>query len=210
MREKMPLFEVWVSPVLTQNPDIWNFHHSPTLNIGKLILYFRRPWYAIVSNKTHFFHYVWHERKMAFSELWISPILRQDQNIWNFHSSPTLNNRKLIWYFRRPMLLSQIWLILIISFCLAWERKCFELCILPVPVFYFFSTFWYSKINTWILIKCSCTGCPKKWYLILKLFFKQQNSWCHKSNFFPASLELYNSFDTLFVCFHGLMNNSCR
>ena len=24
---------------------------------------------------------------------------------------------------------------------------------------------------------------------------------------FPASLELYNSFDTLFVCFHGLMNN---
>ena len=27
---------------------------------------------------------------------------------------------------------------------------------------------------------------------------------------FSASLELYNSFDTLFVCFHGLMNNLCR
>ena len=24
---------------------------------------------------------------------------------------------------------------------------------------------------------------------------------------FPASLELYNSFDTIFVCFDGLMNN---
>ena len=27
---------------------------------------------------------------------------------------------------------------------------------------------------------------------------------------FPASLELYNSFDTLLVCFHGLMNNLRR
>ena len=55
MREKMPLFEVWVSLVLTQNRDIWTFHHSPTLNIGKRIGYFRNPWYAIVSNMTHFF-----------------------------------------------------------------------------------------------------------------------------------------------------------
>ena len=30
-------FEVWVLPVLRQNPDIWNFHRSLTLNIGKLI-----------------------------------------------------------------------------------------------------------------------------------------------------------------------------
>ena len=29
----MSFFEVWVSPVLMQNPDIWNFHRSLTLNI---------------------------------------------------------------------------------------------------------------------------------------------------------------------------------
>ena len=27
---------------------------------------------------------------------------------------------------------------------------------------------------------------------------------------FPASLDLYNSFDTLFICFHGLMNNGTK
>ena len=27
---------------------------------------------------------------------------------------------------------------------------------------------------------------------------------------FPASLDLYNSFDTLIILFHGLMNNLCR
>ena len=37
MREKMPFFEVRFSTVLTQNPDIWNFHGSSTLNIDKLI-----------------------------------------------------------------------------------------------------------------------------------------------------------------------------
>ena len=47
--------ELCVSPVLTQNEDIWNFHGSLTLNKGKLIRYFRKPWYAIVSNMTHFF-----------------------------------------------------------------------------------------------------------------------------------------------------------
>ena len=43
-----------------------------------------------------FFHSVWHERKMIFFEPWISPVLRQDQDIWNFYSSLTLNNGKLI------------------------------------------------------------------------------------------------------------------
>ena len=71
---KMPFFEVSVSPVLTQNPDIWNFYRSRTLNTGKIIQYFKSPWYAIVSNITHF-HSVLHERKMALFKLWISPVL---------------------------------------------------------------------------------------------------------------------------------------
>ena len=28
MREKMAFFEVWVSRVLMQNPEVWNFHGS--------------------------------------------------------------------------------------------------------------------------------------------------------------------------------------
>ena len=34
---KMPFLKVWVSPVLMQNPDNWNFHGSLTLSDGKLI-----------------------------------------------------------------------------------------------------------------------------------------------------------------------------
>ena len=49
--------------MLMQNQDIWNFHGSLTMNNGKLILCFRNPYYAIVSNMTHFFRSVWHERK---------------------------------------------------------------------------------------------------------------------------------------------------
>ena len=55
MREKMACFELCVSPVLTQNEDIWNVRGSLTLNKGKLIRYFRRSWHAIVSNMTHVF-----------------------------------------------------------------------------------------------------------------------------------------------------------
>ena len=47
MREKMPFFEVWVSTVLMQNPGIWNFNGSLTLNNGKLISYFLSLWYDI-------------------------------------------------------------------------------------------------------------------------------------------------------------------
>ena len=36
MRDKMPLFEVWVAPVVTQNLDIWNFHGSLVLSNGTL------------------------------------------------------------------------------------------------------------------------------------------------------------------------------
>ena len=52
--KNMACFELCVSPVLTQNEDIWNFHGSLTLNIGKLIWYFGSLLYAIVSNMTHF------------------------------------------------------------------------------------------------------------------------------------------------------------
>ena len=34
---RMCFFELWVSPLLTQNADIWNFQGSLTLNNGKLI-----------------------------------------------------------------------------------------------------------------------------------------------------------------------------
>ena len=53
MTEKMTCFELCVSPVLVQNEDIWNFHDLLSLNKGKLIRYFRRSWYAIVSNFDH-------------------------------------------------------------------------------------------------------------------------------------------------------------
>ena len=43
----MPFFEIWVSSVLMQNPGIWNFHGSLTLNNGKLIRYFKSFWYDI-------------------------------------------------------------------------------------------------------------------------------------------------------------------
>ena len=59
-------------------------------------------------------------------------------------------------------------------------------------------------------MKCSCTGCPKKSNLISKLYFEAAKLLKSEILAFSASLELYNSFDTLFVCFHGLMNNLCR
>ena len=79
-----------------------------------------------------------------------------------------------------------------------------------VPVFYFSSIFWYSKIYTWILIKCSCSGCPKKLYQVLKLYFEVAKLLMSEILAFPASLELYNSSDILLVCFHGLINNLYR
>ena len=96
--KKMTFFELCVSSVLTQNEDIWNFHGSLTLHNGKLIWYSRSLWYAIVSNMTHFFHSVWNEKKMTFFELCFSSVLTQNEDIWNFHGSLTLNNGKLIWY----------------------------------------------------------------------------------------------------------------
>ena len=47
---------------------------------------------------THFFYSVWNEKKMTFFELCVSSVLTQNEDIWNFHGSLTLNNGKLIWY----------------------------------------------------------------------------------------------------------------
>ena len=77
----MPFFEVWVSPVLMQNSNIWNFHSSLTLNNGKLILYFKSLWYAVVSNTIHFFILFGMREKMPLSEVWVSPVLTQNPDI---------------------------------------------------------------------------------------------------------------------------------
>ena len=51
-----------------------------------------------------------------------SPVLRQNQDIWNFHGSLTLNNKKLIAIVEAlGMSLCQI--LLIFSFCLAREKN---------------------------------------------------------------------------------------
>ena len=36
---------------------------------------------------------------MACFELCVSPVLMQNEDIWDFHGSPTLNKGKLIGYF---------------------------------------------------------------------------------------------------------------
>ena len=32
-------------------------------------------------------HFAWNERKMPFLEVWVSPVLMQNPDIWNFHGS---------------------------------------------------------------------------------------------------------------------------
>ena len=83
---------------LTQNEGIWNFYSSLTLNKWKLIWYSRSLWYAIVSNMTYFFFLFGMREKMACFELCSSSVVTQIEDIWNFHSSKTLNKGKLIWY----------------------------------------------------------------------------------------------------------------
>ena len=48
-------------------------------------------------------------------------------------------------------------------------------------------------------------GVPKM-YLTLTLNFGAVTTFMSRILFFPIFLDLYNSFDTLFICFHGLMN----
>ena len=48
-------------------------------------------------SKTTNFHILFGmKEKMACFELCVSPILRQNQDIWNFHGSLTLNNGKIV------------------------------------------------------------------------------------------------------------------
>ena len=100
MREKWPVLNC-VPIVLMQNQDICTFHSSLALNNGKPVRYFKRLWYSIVSYMTHFYILFGMREKMAFFELCVSPVLTQNQDMWNFSGlefcgSLTLNNGKLI------------------------------------------------------------------------------------------------------------------
>ena len=52
------------------------------------------------------------------------------------------------------------------------------------------------------------TGRPKKMYLTLTLYFEAVTAIVSGLLDFPVFPDLYNSFDTLLICFHGLMNKS--
>ena len=87
----MACFELCVSSVLTQNEDIWNVHGSLTIIRVKLISYSESLLYAIVSNMTYFFNLFGMREEMACFELCSSSVVTQIEDIWNFHSSLTLN-----------------------------------------------------------------------------------------------------------------------
>ena len=120
-----------------KNPDILDFHSSLTLNNGKLIWDFRSPFYAIVSKITHFLIPLGMREKMSLFEVWVSPVLAQKLDIWNFDGSLALNNGKLVWYLRSP--LCQVWLIF--TFCLPWQKK--------RPVFNCYSPVVRQNQNIW-------------------------------------------------------------
>ena len=125
MRRKWP-FKLYVSPVLTQNQHIWNFHGSLTPNNGKLILYFRSPCFA--------FCLLFRIReKIECFKLCVTPVLTQKPDIRNFHSSLTLNNGKLIGYFRSPWYAIVLKVThFLIRFAIEKKMTFFELCVLPV------------------------------------------------------------------------------
>ena len=96
MKERFAFFELYVLFVPTQNQDILYFKCSLTLNNGKPIPYFQSPWYAIVSNKSHFLILCSMKERLCFYELYVLLVPTQNQDILNFHGSLTLNNGKLI------------------------------------------------------------------------------------------------------------------
>ena len=129
MREKCPGLKLCVSPVLMQNQHIWNLHSSLTLDNRKLIWYFRSPWYTIVSNMSHDFILFGMRDKMASFELGVSPVLMENQHIWNFHRPLTLNKGTLIWHSGRLCrLLCQMWFILTLRpyFLLNKQKYCYS------------------------------------------------------------------------------------
>ena len=82
--------------ILMQNEDIWNFPGSLTLNKGKGIRYSGSLMYPIASNMTNFFHSFRKKEKIARFGLSVSSVLTQNEDIWNFYGSLSLNKGKLI------------------------------------------------------------------------------------------------------------------
>ena len=94
----------YVCHLYKKNQDIWNFYGSLILNNGKLIGYFGSPWYAIVLNRSHFLILCSMKGEIA-PFLNYTCYLYQDKiktfGIFTAHCM-TLNNGKLIRYFRCP------------------------------------------------------------------------------------------------------------
>ena len=90
--KKMTCFELCVLSVLTQNLDIWNFHGSLTLNN----LIFLKPLVCHCVKYDSFFILFGMRKKLACFELCVSSVLTENEDIWNFHGSLTLNKGKLI------------------------------------------------------------------------------------------------------------------
>ena len=101
VREKHAGFELPVSPVVAvlmqnQNEDIWNFHGSLTFNKGKVTGFFGVFCHVIESNMTNFVILFGVRGKHACFELPVSPAVavlthNQNEDIWKFHGSLTLN-----------------------------------------------------------------------------------------------------------------------
>ena len=85
-----------------------------------------------VKNDSFSYSVQYDRKKVARFELRVSPVLRQSQDIWNFHGSLTLNNGTLIDILEAlGMPLCEIWLTF--SFCLAGEKNAlFEVWVSPV------------------------------------------------------------------------------
>ena len=105
MRGKNACFELPVSPVVAvlmqnQNEDILNFHGSLILNKGKLTGFFGGFSHLIESNMTYFVIPFGMREKHACFELPVSPAVavlmhNQNEDIWKFHGSLTLNKGNL-------------------------------------------------------------------------------------------------------------------
>ena len=63
----------------------------------------------------------------------LSPVSMKNTDIWNFYSSPTMNNGKLIQYFRSdPCAIVSNMANVLIPFFMREKMACFELCFSPV------------------------------------------------------------------------------
>ena len=94
MKEKWPFWIMHFTCTETRSRHL-EFLQLTDYEWWKTNLISRSPWYAIVLNIFHFL-ILFGTRENGLFWLCMSPVLRQDQNIWNFYSSLTLNNGKLI------------------------------------------------------------------------------------------------------------------